>query len=285
MRPLKLVFRCLSAALLVFAPWALRAADGTKPSVWELKPWPVSHYSARAGGFWAVNNTDIGLGTDRNPYSILDLDNDLGMNRNTASVMLNLNARFGKHHRVDLSYYFINRRSTTVLDKDIHFGDHDYTIDTQVDAWLNTNILRASYGFAFVSNPHVEAGALLGVHILGFGLGMSATGQSSDLDLDDRANFTAPLPDLGLWGTWAFHSRWALNAEMGFFAVRIKDIWGRLVSGNFSVQYRIGDHWGADLGYTFFRVKVNLDGERLQSNLKWSYNGPSLMVSYRFGNR
>ncbi len=268
-------------------PQTVTAQEQVPVSIWDRKPWPVSHYSARVGGFWALNTTGIGIGTDKNPYSILDFENDLGMNRNTGSLLLNVNLRAGRHKRsrFDLSYYYINRSSTATLDKDIHFGDHDYPVDAEVDAFLNTNIVRFSYGYAFLSSPKVELGALVGLHVLGFRAGMSAVGNTQQFNYTDRARFTAPLPDFGLWGTWAFHRNWAVSTEAGYFSVKIDNLDGRILSGSLYLQRRLGPHWGIDVGYTLFDVKISLDRPHIQGDVEWRYNGPSITAVYRFGNK
>lgn len=273
----------LVCLLLIILSTSTLRAEGPRAADHNLKPWPVSRYSVRAGGFWAINTTDIGIGTVKNPYSILDFENDLGMNRHTGSILLNANMRLGRHHRFDLSYYYINRNSKATLNKEINFGDHTYPVDAEVDVFLNTNIFRFSYGFAFISNSCIEAGALIGAHIMRFGVGMDAVGNSAALSLSDRSHFTAPLPDCGIWTTWAFHRNWALSGEFSYFGITIGDIHGRLLNGSLTLQRRLGNHWGLELGYTLFNVKVTVDRPRLQGDLKWKYNGPTITAAYRFG--
>ncbi len=257
--------------------------DPHKPNIYDQKPWPVSRYSIRLGGFWAINNTDLGISTDGAPFSVINFENRLGMNRHTGSVLVNFNARFGKHHRVDFSYYNLFRNKRVTTKQDIHFGEHDYPVDSDVKTHFNTNIFRLSYGYAFISNPTVEVGALLGFHIMAFGIGMDLRGETQQLSWNDDVNFTAPLPDLGLWSTYAFHHNWALTAEVGYFGIKISDFKGRLLGASLAGQYRLSEHWELDLGYTLFHVKVDYDRDRLQTDFKWSYNGPNLCIVYKFG--
>lgn len=255
--------------------------------VWKNKPWPISRFSAKLGGFWAISDTKLGVGTNNNPYSLIDFENDLGLNRHTTSLLFNFNARFGKRNRVDFSYYNIYRKASRTTDKDINFGDHTYPINSEIDTHLNTNIFRLSYGYAFISNPKWEVGGIFGFHIMSFGVGLDATGETQQLSLDNSQNFTVPLPDLGLWGTFAFHRNWAVSGEVGYFYVKVNnwDMDGRILTGNVSLQYRLSKHWNVDAGYTAFDVKANIDRKRLQAEFDWSYTGPTLAVAYRFGNR
>lgn len=254
------------------------------PGTWKNKPWPISHFSVRLGGFWALNSTGLSAGTNKKPNSIFDFENDLGMNRNTISVLFNFNARFGKRNRVDFSYYNINRSASKQLQKDIVFRNFTYPMDSEVKSHLNTNIFRISYGYAFISNPKVEVGALVGFHVMAFGTGLELIGQTLDVSANNSANFTAPLPDFGLWATYAFHKNWAISSELSYFYLSVSswDMIGKIFSGNLTLQYRLGKHWQVDAGYTLFNVGVNLDRRVLQADLNWNYHGPTLSTGFRF---
>ncbi len=248
-----------------------------------LRPWTAAPFSVRLGAFGAVNQTDIGAGTDNNPYSIINWENELGMNRNTYSGLLNINARIGKHNRIDFSYYNIYRSKTIELEKEIHFGEHDYPLDSEVKMHWNTNIFRLSYGYSLISNEHVELGVLAGFHVMRFGFGLELIGNTLQLSFKDDLKFTAPLPDFGLWGTYALAKRWAISVEASYFSVKIKNIKGRVLNGGLSVQYKLSKHWGFDIGYTGFGVKINLDRKFLKSDFDWYYSGIFANVTYRFG--
>lgn len=247
------------------------------------RPWTASPFSIRLGAFFAINQTDMGAGIDSNPYSIIDWENELGMNRNTYSGMLDFNVRIGKHNRINFSYYNIYRSNTIILEKDIHFGKHDYPVDSETKVYWNTNIFRLSYGFLFISDRHMELGALVGVHVMRFGFGLELIGNTIQLSFKDDLNFTAPLPDLGLWGTYAFGKHWAVSAEASYFGIRVKNLKGRVLNAGLSVQYKLSEHWGFDIGYTGFGVKITLDRPHLKSDFDWYYSGIFANVTYRFG--
>ncbi len=255
------------------------------PSSLSNKPWTVSRFSVRLGAFWAINTTDLGVSLDGNHFTPISFEDDLNMDRNTYSGLFNFDARFGKHHRIDFSYFNIYRNKKLTLDKDIDFGKHTYPIDSYVKAYLNTNIFRLSYGYSFFSNPKFEVGALIGFHVMSFNIGMEFAGETLDLSQQDDVKFTAPLPDLGLWGTYAFHNRWAVSAELSYFYVKLKslDIDGRLLNANLYAQYKLNNHWEVALGYTGFDVLVNLDRKHLDGKFEWGYSGPVFEVAYKFG--
>ncbi len=249
----------------------------------DNKPWTVSRLSVRLGAFWAINSTDIGIGIDGRKHTSFNFENVLDMNRNTYSGLFNFNARLGKHNRIDFSYYNILRSSKATLEKEIQFGEHDYPVNSSVSAFLNTNVFRLSYGYSFYSNKKIEFGALLGFHVMLFNTGLRLNANTLSLSYKDNVQFTAPLPDIGIWGTYAFAKHWALSTELSYFYMKYKIFDGRILNAALSVQYKISKHWEIDLGYTDFDVRVGLDRKRLSGNFEWNYNGPFLTAVYKFG--
>lgn len=254
-----------------------------KTSSLANKPWPVSRFSVRLGGFWAINTTDIGAGLNGKKNASFDVENVFNMDRNTYSGMLNFNVRLGKHNRIDFSYYNIYRSSTATLKKDIQFGDHEYPVNSSIGAHLNTNVFRLSYGYSFYSNPKVEVGALIGFHMMAFNTGVKLNGNTIERSYKDDVNFMAPLPDVGVWGTYAFAKRWAVSMELSYFYLKYKSLSGRILNAQLQAQYKISEHWQIDLGYTNFDVWVGLDRKHLKADFDWNYNGPFLTGIYKFG--
>ncbi len=274
--------RCFTVLVLIFV---LQMSTATSQTLSYERPWSISKFSMRAGGFMAVNTTTLGatLGTQKAGYSTFSFENDLDMNRNTYSALLNFNVRLGKHNRIDFSYYNIYRKNTTIIDKDITFGEHIYHANSEITPHLNTNIFRLSYGYSFLSNAKFDIGALLGFHIMAFNAGLDFNGQTSDLSYNDDVKFTAPLPDLGFFGTYAFARRWAIGTELGYFYLKYSDFTGRVLSGSLNLQFKLAEHWGVEAGYNWLDVRVDIDRQRLVAEFDWGYNGPFVNVVCRFG--
>jgi hypothetical protein len=50
-------------------------------------------------------------------------------------------------------------------------------------------------------------------------------------------DFTAPLPDVGIWGEFVLGKRWGLYANVNYLSVKIDETDGRIISYNLSVLY------------------------------------------------
>ncbi len=247
------------------------------------KPWPVSKYTVRLGAFMAINTTNLGAGVNGRNFSGFNFEEDLDMDRHTYSGMFGFTARFGKHHRADFSYYNIYRKTKTTIDKDIHFGEHVYPMNSDISAFLNTNIFRLSYGYSFVSNSKWDVGALFGLHVMAFDVGFDWNGGKIDEIYEDDVHFTAPLPDLGFFGTYAINDRWAISGESSWLYVKYKDLKGGILNASLYGQYKLNNHWEIALGYSAYDVRANLDRTRLEADFEWGYHGPFINVAYKFG--
>ncbi|SHM80485.1 hypothetical protein SAMN05444266_11189 [Chitinophaga jiangningensis] len=273
-----MITACLACCLLLTI--TTHAQKKTKPS----PPWYVEKYKVSAGAFFPINNTDISVGTQNgNAGTNVDFEDDLGFNRNTSTFYADLQWRASPHSRFNLTYYRVARSSTKVLQRDITFGDHTYNVNAEVDAHFNTNIYRFSYGYAFFVKPKWEAGLLVGAHIVGLNAGIGLTGNNVGANVSDDFGVTAPLPDLGVWGSYSFAKKWYLNAEFDYFSLKVNDYKGKILAYNLNVNYRAWRGLDVAVGYTGLNARVDANKEHLLGYFKWGYNGPSVTVSYSFG--
>ncbi|MDR2921304.1 MAG: hypothetical protein LBV72_18315 [Tannerella sp.] len=245
------------------------------------KPWTVHRFNFKAGGFFPINNTSIRVDGARGNGTDIDLEK-FGMPRHTPTFIFGFNGRFGNHHRVDFNYYRLHRHADRKLEKELDFGEHTYPVNADVYAYFNTDVYRVSYGYAFFSNKKFDVGANIGFHVLRFDLGMSTTGKTLELSYEDDFGITAPLPNFGLWGTYAISSKFAITAEVDYLAVKIGDIKGRIIATDIALQYGFLKHFNVNVGYTGLWVNVEASKKRFEGDLSWGYNGPSVAIVYHF---
>lgn len=284
MNPLKVLYN--TGIAIIFIVINFLTVKGQSTHERRVPPWFVERFKATAGAFFPVNNTDVQVGTKNGVAGTnIDFENDLGFRRNTGTFMADFQWRASRRSRFDFSYLRVARSVTKTLDKEIAFGDNTYQVNTTVDAFFNTNIYRFSYGYAFLLNPKFEAGLLVGAHIVGLNTGISVSGANIGASIRDNFGVTAPLPDIGLWGGYAFSPRWYVNAEFDYFALTINDYSGKIIAYNAAVHYLVVKHFDIALGYSGLNARVDADREHLVGYLKWGYNGPSVTASYSFGHK
>ncbi|HET7001077.1 MAG TPA: hypothetical protein VFI33_07200 [Puia sp.] len=256
----------------------------TKDSL--VAPWWVEKFKFGAGFFVPINNTKVEVGaTGTSDGTDIDFQKDLGFNAATFTYMLGFQWRISRRSRVNLTYYNMQRSSTHTLQKDITFNEQTYYINSSINAYFNTSIYQFSYGYAFIEKPTYEVGVLIGAHTVGNKAGISLNGASSGLSSDNNFGFTAPLPDLGIWGGYAFSNRFAVNLDFDYLSLTINNVNGRLIAYDIVFIYKLIKQLDVALAYTGLNFNVKTTKKNITGDFRWGYNGPSLGLTYAFGER
>ncbi len=251
----------------------------------KIAPWFVERFKISAGFFYVVNNTDIQVGITGDPGTPINLEKDVGFNKTIGTFLASAEWRISRRSRFAISYYNINRSSNTILKKDISFEGTIYPINASVSSFFNTSIYQFSYGYAIVSKPTFEVGLSIGAHIVRTKSEISLTGNSGSSSASNNVSFTAPLPDVGIWGGYAFSNRFALNMDISYLTVTDGDYSGRVLSTNFALLYKLADKWNLSLGYTGLNFRYQNIKTNVVENFKWGYNGPALAAIFSFGKK
>jgi hypothetical protein len=278
------VLLTLSLFLSAITPLFSQSKDSVLPHKVVL-PWFVERFKISAGAFYVVNKTNIRLELHDASGTDINMEKDLGINKEIATFLANFQWQISRRSRISLNYYNINRNSTHTLQKDIIVEDNVYPVNSTVSSFFNTTIYQFSYGYAILSKPTYEAGLMIGTHILHSNTGISLDGGNAGLETQNDFGFTAPLPDLGFWGGWSMGKRFAMNADISYFALTMNNKSGRLLAFNLNLTYKLIDQLDLTLGYTGLDFKVDVIRPDVTGNFKWGYNGPALTVNFSFGKK
>lgn len=271
---------------LLIIPLNIIAQKNSHNKTKATPPWYVDRFRASAGLFIPFSSTDVNIGnTSGTRGTSISFEDDLGYNSTNFSFLGDLQWRAGRRSRFDLSYYRMGRSSGHVLERDITFGDHTYPVNASISSFFNTDIFRFSYGYALLSKPRGEAGIMIGAHIIKASVGIDGTANAGSFVASDEYGFTAPLPDIGIWGGYTFAERWALTGEISYFSLTIDNIKGRIIATNLQVMYRVVEKFSLTAGYTGFNFEVDATRENLVGHLVWGFNGPSVTATYSFGHK
>lgn len=248
-------------------------------------PWHGRRFKATAGAFFPVNNTEVEVnGTNGRIGTDIDFERDLGFQNNTVSFFGTFEWRASRRSRFNLEYFYLKRNSTKTLQKEIEFKDHVYPVNAEVAAFMDNQMIRFAYGYAIVSKPKYELGLLIGAHIMLADVGIGLAGNTIQAQYRDNVDFTAPLPDIGVWGEFVLGRKVGLYANLNYFALKIDDIDGRIVSYNLSVLYNVYQNFSLTAGYTGLNFRVDVARPKIDGFFKWGYNGPTIAATYSFGN-
>lgn len=213
----------------------------------------------------------------------VDLEDDLGFRESTTSFLGSLQWRASRRSKFELNYFQINRKATHTITKDIEFKDTTFHANDIIDASSKNAIFQFSYGYAFFLNPRFEAGLAIGAHIVGSKVGMGIATSGGNTSKETDYDFTAPLPDLGIWGGYGIGKQWALNGAFNYLSLTVGDTKGRILSYNAGVTYVTKKNFSASLMYAGLNFRVDVIKDSYKGYFKWGYNGPALTVNYAFG--
>ena len=251
----------------------------------RIVPWFVERFKISAGGFYVINKTNIQVGINGMDATSIDAEKDLGLHKEVGTFLANFQWRISRRSRLTLNYYKVNRSSNHTLQKDIIFDDNTYHANSSVYTYFNTAIYQFSYGYAILSKPKYEAGVFIGSHIVGANSGISLNGTTSGASVSNNFGFTAPLPDIGLWGGYATSDRFAINADISYFTLTTNHNTGRVLAFNLGFTYRLIKKLDLSLGYSGLDFKVNTTKRNFTGNFIWGYNCPLLALNFSFGKK
>jgi hypothetical protein len=252
----------------------------------KVAPWFVERFKLSAGFFLPVNNTNIKVGIQgRAQGTEVNLNHDLGFSNVTGTFSSDFQWRISRRSHLNGSFYNINRHSTHTLQKDLIFKEDTFHINASVSGYFNTAIYQISYGYSILAKPKYEVGLMVGTHLVGGKIGLSLNAGGAGISKSGDFGFTAPLPDLGIWGDYALTNRLAFILEADYLALSVGNYSGNILAYNVSFTYKLLNQFNLSLGYMGLNFKLDLTEKNATASLKWGYNGPDLALTFSFGKR
>lgn len=219
----------------------------------------------------------VGQGTDFNLEHVFRFD-DQSVFRGEALW------RIRPRHELRLMYFEINRAKEASLEETIDFDGEIFPVGAWARAEVDTRIVQLAYGYNFVRRDDYELGASAGVHQVRFGAGIRGridAGPGGELSgsLRGEIGTNAPLPMVGLHGTWRVWKELYLQGHVKYFNTRFDIYDGELVDMQGTLLWNFSRHAGAGLGYNYFKANVGVDDPRdFIGRIRWSYDGLQLFV-------
>jgi hypothetical protein len=270
---------------LMAMPFLLHAQHQSESSSLKKQaPWFVDRFRVTGGFFVPVSNTDMQVDIDGQVAGTeIDVEEDLGMDNTQLTFLSSLQWRISKRSRLNFMYYNIPRNSTHTLGRDIDFNGNTYPINTTVKSNFNTAIYQISYGYAVLSKPNYEVGVLIGTHLVGAEAGIALEAGNGNIGGSTNFGFTAPLPDLGLWGGVAITDRVAVTFDVDYLSMTIDNITGSIFAYNLLFAYNVVGRLDLTAGFSGLNFNLGVEKKNANASFKWAYNGPALGLTYAFG--
>lgn len=225
-----------------------------------------------------LDSSTLGRGTKIELENVADLDN--------TSEILRLDGfyRFNRKHRIDASYFNIERDSTLTVDRQIQIGDAVFPINASLTTSVDTRVFKADYRYTILPEDTWELSASFGFHWLstGFRFSSQAISVSEEFDAD------LPLPVLGLHGEWHLHPRVRFKASTELLYVELSDVgFANNIEGLISdtlvaFEWEAIDHLGIGVGYNYFYMDVDVDKTHLSMSMNYEYHAVLVYAQLTF---
>lgn len=276
----------LIATLLFTISFSYAQSGDSAVSKKLVAPWWVEKFRVTAGFFLPISSTKVQVGANGAADGTeVDFQKDLGFGATVSTFLAGFQWRISRRSRINLAYYDMNRSSTHTLQKDITFDTTTYHVNSTVDVFFNTAIYQFSYGYAIIEKPNFEVGVLIGTHTVGSKAGISLNGMGGAASASNNFGFTAPLPDFGIWGGYAFSNRFAVNLDFDYLSLTIDNINGRLIAYNFLFTYKLFEQLDLSLAYNGLNFNIKTTKKNVTGDFKWGYNGPAIGATFSFGKK
>jgi hypothetical protein len=271
----------IRAALLCVAGIAGAQADEASSNPLESK------FNVALGGFFMSTDINVRLNGDEDSQAgdDIDFDDTFGIG-DFERFRLDAMWRIKGKHSVRGTYFTNTRSATNELQRDVNFGDETFPIGAVTDARSKLEVLQFSYDYVFRRRDNYELAAGIGVHMLDADLSVDATvtagGGSASTELNESGSTNAPLPVLGLRGTWLLPHNFYATALAQYFYVDYDNYTGSLSDLKATLVWQATEHVGIGVGYNDFRFKFRLDKQRFDGKLGWNYGGAMAFVTVMY---
>ena len=265
-----------AAALLMSAPAAW--ADET-PDVLN-DPWQLS-----LGSFIVDTDTEVRLDGDTQGGTDIDWENTFG-GGDATRFRIDGQWRFAERHKARFMWFSSSTSRSRTIEEEINWGDETFPVNAKVDSEFDFDVYELAYEYAFLRRDTYELNASIGLHYTDLSLSLAAKAASSGgtltADIKEEGSVGAPLPVIGLRGLWQLPHNFWIEAQAQFFAISIDDYDGNLQDYKVMATWQPKKWLGIGLGYNRFSMDVDVDSDRFNGSLDWSYQGPMLSYSAVF---
>jgi len=238
------------------------------------------------GAFFSKNHTEMSVDSSTGQVGTnIHIEDDLDYDKSYTIPFASFSWRFGERFRFGLEYFEIDRDNSSQLDKSIHWGDYTFNTNALVKSNFDVAVARTVLGYSFIKDAKKELGIGVGAHLMYFDAKLSG-----EVNLNGQTVFTqgervdgiAPLPNIGIYGNYAFNDRWLVSGRLDWFGAKIKDYRGDLVSVDMAIHYQAFKNVGFGANYRLLNLTIDADKDNWEGDAKYEYRGPSLFVTVNF---
>ena len=246
----------------------------------------LKEFTLFGGGFFPYIDSSVQFDGPDIPGTEIDFEDVLGVEDSIATFLVEGRWRIDPKHRIELAYFELNRDGANAVDGTFQFGDLTIPFGAAVEATSNISLGRITYGYSFFNDGEKELGAVIGAHIatldtsVALQAGVAGVVGSST---SDSFQITAPLPHVGLVGSYAFTPKFVAEGKIIGFYLSFNNYTGRLFQADLKLMYQVWDNVSLGVGAQYFTFKLDRDsGSNFEGASDLEFVGPTAFITLAF---
>jgi hypothetical protein len=268
------------AAVFTFGASAIARADEAGSSNPSLK----ARWLFTAGALYIRPDAEVAsIVKESGNGGRVDLST-LGADEDYVSPFFMLRYRANQRWRFEFSYQNLDLNGHRGATTEINFNDVTIPAGWDVRSDLTMHQYSVSAGYALYSAPNAELGVALGVHILDASAGIRGSAYINNVQVERSGKISEvfPAPTIGLYGTYAFNNRLAIEGSVQYLYASVSGYSGHLLMASAALNYWINPNTALSLGYKHFDVDITYDDSSSRDTYNVKFGGPYATLSFGF---
>jgi len=241
----------------------------------------------QGSGFLSSVDTEVRSTLAANPSggTVIDLEDDLDFDDGELLPAVYAGARLGGGFIIAGEYFALGRDSTATISREITVDDVTYPVNGSITAGFDTSVYRLSVGYVFAGSDTSEIGVALGLIATELDFSISGSGSVGGAPLSNqvrRKDVLAPIPTVGLFGSFEPIPRVIVGGKADYFGLGIDDYDGSILNLQASAQYRIMDNVGIGVAYRYVDYDLDVEKDTYVASFDYNFWGPSFFIEIGF---
>lgn len=236
-------------------------------------------------GFYPRIDTVLTLSRPGQPGTPINLEEDLALDESQALPAFNAGWRIGDRWVLQGEFYALDRAGSQSIGRDIVFDGATFPIGVTVDSKMRSDVYRVTLGYSFIKNDRSELGAAIGLHATDFELelnGQAQIGPGVRQFVARRRDVVAPMPTLGVYGTYEATPKVVLNGRVDYLSLDVGDYGGGITNAQLSAAYRFTPAFSGGLAYRYVAYDLDIEKTEYTADIDYDFSGPSIFLRYSF---
>lgn len=236
-------------------------------------------------GYFPGIETKINVSRTGQPGTVIDAENDLGMDDTDTLPAIYGGWRMSPRWILTGEFYALDRESSKTLERTIEFDGATYPVGVSLDSKIASNVYRATVGYSFIHNDRSELGASIGLHATDFDIALNGEAQIGPAVrqvVKRERTFLAPMPTIGVYGTYEITPKVILNGRVDFLSLEVDEYGGGITNAQASVAYRFTRMFSAGLAYRYVAYDLQVEKTDYNADIDYNFSGPSIFARVSF---